>query len=151
MITTPHLAKTLLYDVSRFCLLCLNRCVPASSSEDVGAAGEKLPFLLEPILLELEGRRYIGPLLTLTLAELVNGRRGVGNGSVGGTGGNGGSGGNGKCGTGEGRGGSGGGDGGKGGGAGRGGAGSGGGGDGITARVRARYDAHLPALSLRNG
>ena len=30
--------------------------------------------MLDPILLELEGGRYVGPLLPLPLAELVNGK-----------------------------------------------------------------------------
>ena len=98
MITSPHLATTVIYDVSRLCSLYLNRCVTASSSEDVGAPGSTVPFLLEPILLELEGGRYVGPLFPLPLAELVSRRRG-GNGcncgSVG-TGDGGSSGGNGK-------------------------------------------------------
>ena len=49
-------------------------------------------LLLDPILLELESGRYVGPLLPLPLAKLFSGRRGGGGG--GGTGG--GSGGNGK-------------------------------------------------------
>ena len=126
MITTPHLATTLLYDVLCWWSLYLNRCVTASSSEDVGEAGETLLFSLEPILLNLEGGRYVGPLfpLPLPLAELVSGR-------CGGGGGNGGSsvicgGGNRKCVKGGGCGGSGGGGGGSGGGSGRDGGNSGG-------------------------
>ena len=76
MITTLHLAKTLLYDMSQRWSLYLKRCVIASSSEDVWAAGETVPFSLEPILLELEGARYVGLLLTLPLADLGSGRRG---------------------------------------------------------------------------
>ena len=53
MITSPHLATTLLYDVLRRWSLYLNRCMTASPSEDVGAPGAMVPFLLHPILLEL--------------------------------------------------------------------------------------------------
>ena len=49
----------------------LNRDVTASSSE-------ARPFSLKPILLELEGGRYMGLILTVPLAELVSGRRGGG-------------------------------------------------------------------------
>ena len=154
MNTTLHLATTFLYNVSRWWSLYLDRCVTALSSEDVGATGETIPFSLEPILLKLEGGHYVGPLLPLPLADLVSGRRG----GSGGTGGGNGSGGNRKgekeegCGGGIG-GGSGGGSGeygGKSRGAVRGGASGGGGGAGSTARVQARYDVHLPALSLRD-
>ena len=52
MITTPHLAKKNLYNVSRRWSLYLDRCVTALSSEDKGVAGATVPFLLEPILIE---------------------------------------------------------------------------------------------------
>ena len=35
-----------------------------------------MTFSLEPILLELEGERYVGPLLPMPLAELVSRRHG---------------------------------------------------------------------------
>ena len=152
MITYPHLVTTLLYDLFLRWSLYLKRCVIESSSEDVGAAGATAPFLLEPTLLKLEGGRYVGRLLPLPLADLVSGRRGGrgGNGNGGGIGGINGSDGNRKGRNGEGR--SGGGSGGYGGNSGGavwGGARSGGGVTGSTARVRARYDAHLPDLYLR--
>ena len=40
-----------------------------------------VPFYVEPILIEMEGARYVGPILTATLVELVSGRRG-GDGSI---------------------------------------------------------------------
>ena len=153
MTTFPHLATTLLYDVSRLWSLYLNRCVKLLSSEKVGATGATVPFSLKPILLELESGRYVGPLLPLPLTELVSGRHGDGGGNDGG-----GSGGNRKCGKGEGHGSCGGG--GYGSGSGYvgksrgavwGGASGKGGGARSTVRVRARYDAHLPAMSLRDG
>ena len=79
IITTPHLATTFPYNVSRCWSLYLNSCVKASSSKGVGAAGATVPFSLEPILLELEVGRYVGPLLPLPLEELVSGRRGGSN------------------------------------------------------------------------
>ena len=125
-----------------------------SSSEEIGAAGATVLFLLNPILLELDGGRYVGPPLPLplTLAELVSGRRGGGDGIGGGSSGNGkgvkGEG----CGGGSGGGGgSSGGDVGKSGSAVQGGASGGGGRAGSTARVQAHYDAHLTALSLWDG
>ena len=86
--------------------------------------GASVPFSLEPILVELDGGRYIGPILPATLADLVSGRRPAGGSAA------------------------------KGGGGGGGGhkkaqlmvAASGG-----STRVRVRYDAHLPSLSLRDG
>ena len=110
-----------------------------------------VPFFLEPILLNMEGWRYVGPLLTATLTELVSGRRGGGSrsGGVNISGGR-----NRKCGKGYGRGGGGGGscgdgrDGGRGGDTSRGGAGGGAGGFRSTARVQVRYDLHLSTLYL---
>ena len=147
MTTTPHLATTLIYNVSRWWSMYLNRCVTASSSEDVGAAGEIATFSLETILLKLEGGRYVGPILTLPLAELVSRIHGGGGGnSVGG--GTGGGGGNRKGGNGEGC---------VSGGSGRNGDRGnsrgdrcGGGGAGSNTRLQSLYDVHLPALSLRD-
>ena len=122
----------------------------ASSSEDVGAPGETSPFSLEPIIFELEGGRYVGPFLPVPLVELAsgicgdNGDRSIGGGGAIGGGNRGG--GNGYRSS---EGGSGGG--GhriRGGGAGWGDASSRSGGAENTVRVRVRYDAHLPALSL---
>ena len=75
MISSPHLATTLLYDVSRRWSQYLNRCVAASTSEVEEAPGASVPFSLEPILVKLEGGRYIGPILSAALADLVAGRR----------------------------------------------------------------------------
>ena len=113
----------------------LNRYVAASASEVEEARGASVPFSLEPILVELEGGRYIGPILPAALADLVSGRRlASGSDQKGGGGGSGGSG------------------------------GSGGGGSqkvktsqpmvaasGGSTQVRVRYDAHLPSLSFRTG
>ena len=45
-----------------------------------------VPLLVEPILLEIKGRRYVGPLLPVMLAELVSGRRGESGSNGGGSG-----------------------------------------------------------------
>ena len=42
-----------------------------------------MPLLVEPLLLELEGGRYVGPLLPATFVELVSGRRVGGDGNNG--------------------------------------------------------------------
>ena len=52
--------------------------------EDVGAPGETMTFSLEPILLQMDSEQYVGPLLTVPLAELVSRRRGGGGGRGGG-------------------------------------------------------------------
>ena len=75
----------------------LNMCMEASSYENVGAPRAAVPFYLEPILLDLEDKRYMVPLLQATLAELFIGRHGgisgnIGGGSGGGSGSGGGNG-----------------------------------------------------------
>ena len=134
MISSPHLAMTLLYDVLRRWIQYLNKCVNTSASEVEEAPGASVPFSLEPILVELEGGRYIGPILPDALADLVAGRRPAGGSAPKGGGGSGSSG-----------------------------SGSGSGvhktknyvpmvaASGGSTRVRVRYDAHLPSLSLRDG
>ena len=87
------------------------------------APGARVPFSLEPILVKLEGGRYIGPILPAALVDLVAGRRPAGGSAPKGRSGDGISkkplpvvaftGG--------------------------------------SARVRVLYDAHLPSLSLRDG
>ena len=49
--------------------------------EDEGDPRETVPFLVEPILIDMEGGRYMGPLLTATLAEIISTRRDGGGGS----------------------------------------------------------------------
>ena len=58
--------------------------------------GDRVPFSLETILVDLEGGRYIGPILPVSLANLLTGRRLAGGGTPksGGGGSNGGGGGN---------------------------------------------------------
>ena len=73
IIISLYLTTTLLFDVSRRWSPYLNRCVTASSSEDVGAPGTIVPFFLEPILLKIEGGSYVGPIVLATLVELVRG------------------------------------------------------------------------------
>ena len=86
MISSPHLATTLLFDVLRWWSLHLNRCVAASASESLYAPGFHVPFSHEPNLAYLEGGRYVGPILTASLADLVHktgGRGGCGGGGGG--------------------------------------------------------------------
>ena len=63
VISFPHLAKTVLYDVSRWWIQYLNRCVDSSALEVVEAPGGSVSFSLKPILIDLEGGRYVGPIL----------------------------------------------------------------------------------------
>ena len=44
-------------------------------SEVAEATGDTVPFYPEPILVNLEGGRYIGPIFPASLAKLVAGRR----------------------------------------------------------------------------
>ena len=105
----------------------------ASASEVEEAPRASVPFSLEPILVYLEGGRYIGPILPASLADLIVRRRPAGGSAPkgGSDSGNGGSSGDGISGfkktfaivaaT------------------------------GGSVRVRVSYDSHLPSLSLRDG
>ena len=84
MTSSPHLVMTLLSNMLRWWALYLNRCVAALASESLDALGCQVPFLLKPILVELEGGQYAGPIPPMTLEDLVsraNGRGGGGGGS----------------------------------------------------------------------
>ena len=59
MISYPHLATELLFDVSQRWSKYLNMCMVASTSEVVEATGERDPFYLEPILVKLDKGQYI--------------------------------------------------------------------------------------------
>ena len=61
MISSPHLATTLLYDVLQRWSQYLNRCVAESASEVEEAPGASVPFSLEPILVDLEGDATLAP------------------------------------------------------------------------------------------
>ena len=74
MISSPHLAKTLMFYVSRRWSQYLNRCAAASAAEVEEAPGASVPFSPEPIMVEMEGGRYTGPIPPASLAELVAGR-----------------------------------------------------------------------------
>ena len=136
MISSPHLATTLIFNVLRRWNLYLNRCVAVSASESLDAPGCLAPFSLDPILADLEGGRYLRLILPMALGDLVS--RSSGRCSGGGGGGSGSRGSSG-------------------------GGGDGGGGGGATstkikysttgrdARVQVCYGVHLPALYLRNG
>ena len=92
IISSPHIATTLIYDVLQRWSQYLNRCVAASASKEVEAPGASVPLSLKSILFKLEGGCYIGPILPVSLADLVSGRQSAGRdahkiGSVGGGGG----------------------------------------------------------------
>ena len=95
MISSPHLATTLLFDVLQRWSQYLNRCVATSASEVEETPRDSVPFSLKPILVELEGGRYTGPILPDSLADLVAGRQPEGRSAPKGGGGGGGSGGGG--------------------------------------------------------
>ena len=78
MISSLHLATTLLYDVLRRWSQYLNQRLAALASEVVEAPGGSVLFYLEPIRVDLEGGRYIGLILSISLADLVAGRRSAG-------------------------------------------------------------------------
>ena len=96
----------------------------ALDSEVMEAPGASVPFYLEPILVNMERYRNIGPILPTYLPNLVEGRRSAGGGATRGGGSNGG----GdrkltpKVGV-----------------------------TGGTAQVQAHYELNLPYLSLQNG
>ena len=126
VISSPHLATKFLFGVLRWWSLYLNRCVDAFSSESLDAPGPNVPFSIKTIMVELEGGRYVGPILPASFADLVSktGGRGGGCGIINSSGGGG------YCTTSRKR-------------------------KthptGVRASVRVRYDAHLPTLSLQQG
>ena len=71
IISSPRLATILLFDVSRWWIQYLNRCVVVSDSKVVEAPGGSVPFSLEPILVEREGGHYIIPIRPASLSDLV--------------------------------------------------------------------------------
>ena len=75
MISSLHLATTLLYNVPWLWSQYLNRYLEASASEVVEVLGGIAPFSLESIPVELEGGCYIIPIIKISLADLVAGRR----------------------------------------------------------------------------
>ena len=74
MIKPSHLSRTLLFGMSRFWNLHINRCMDAYSLEDLVYPGVTVPFSLEPILLRLESSRYVEPIFSVALTELVSGQ-----------------------------------------------------------------------------
>ena len=75
MISSLHLSTALIYDVLRQWSLYLNRYVVVFVSKKMEAPGSNISFLLDPILVELEGGRYVVPILPGPLAELFARRR----------------------------------------------------------------------------
>ena len=133
IISPPHLATALLYSMLRRWSLYLNRCVDVLASEDLEEPGANTPFSLEPILVDLEGGRYVVLILSVIRVDILAGRRTAGSGGVGGDGRSSGV---------------------------DGGIGLGGSSTALksqkfgasrgSTRVRVRYDTHLPALSLQD-
>ena len=52
----------------------------ASASDVVEAPGASVPFSLEPIMVDMEGGRYFGPILPTSMVNIVAGRRSAGGG-----------------------------------------------------------------------
>ena len=77
MLNSPHLAKEILYNVSRWWRLYLNMCMDDSSSEDLGYPRETRPFYFDLIILLLEGGSYVGIILLAVLVGLVIRKHGV--------------------------------------------------------------------------
>ena len=75
IIFSPHLAKTLLYDVPLRWILYLKRCVAVSASEDLEVLGTTVIFTLYPILLKMEGGSYVGPLIPGNIMNLLSEQR----------------------------------------------------------------------------
>ena len=70
MISSLHLSTTLLFDVSRQWILYLNRCVAALTSESLDAPGFQVPFLLDPIMADMEGGGNTSGQSSLWLLEI---------------------------------------------------------------------------------
>ena len=77
MISYSHIHTTLLYDVSRRWSLYLNRCVAELASDEFEAPGANIPFFLKPILVEIEGGHYVGPILIGPLVDLLEGTKAI--------------------------------------------------------------------------
>ena len=60
----------------------LNSCVASLLSETQLALGGNIPFLLDPILVDLEGGCYVGLILMGTLGDVLAGQRPSGSGGV---------------------------------------------------------------------
>ena len=60
-----------MYNVSRRWIQYLNRYMDASALEVVEAPGDSVPFSLKPILVDMEGGRYVVPILPRPLEELL--------------------------------------------------------------------------------
>ena len=71
MLSSPHLSRTLIYNVSRWWGLYLNKCGGAFYSKALEGPGANIPFLLEPIPFELKEGAYVGPILSVPLLDLI--------------------------------------------------------------------------------
>ena len=70
-ISPPQLSTTLLFDVLWRWSLYLNRCVAALALESLDTLGCHVLLFLDPILAELEGGRYVVPILPASLADML--------------------------------------------------------------------------------
>ena len=80
------MATTLMYDVSQWWSQYLNSCVDVSTLEVLEVPGDSVVFYLEPIMVDLEGGCYMGPILMVTLTDLPAGRWTKGGNGIGGSG-----------------------------------------------------------------
>ena len=84
MISSPYLVMKIIYNMLWRWSLYLNRCVAASASDTLEAPEDNTPFLLEPILVELERGSSMGPILPSPLVNHLTGCRPDGRGGSGG-------------------------------------------------------------------
>ena len=68
---SPYLAMKLIYDVSWWWILYLNRCVSALTYGALEDRGDNVTFSLETIIVELEGGRYLDPIIPVPLADII--------------------------------------------------------------------------------
>ena len=71
MVSSPHLATTLLYGVSQRWSLYINRCVDVSASKALESPGANLSFSINTIPFDLEWGRYVGQILPGPLKDLL--------------------------------------------------------------------------------
>ena len=89
IISSPHLATIIIYNMLQRWSQYFNSCMAASASDVVEVPGSRVPFSIKPIMVELGGGCYIRQILTIFLADLVAGRRSAGVGATRGGGGGG--------------------------------------------------------------
>ena len=83
VISSPHLATKILFNALLRWSLYLSMCVTALASESLDAPGCHITFSIKPILVDMEGGRYVGPILPAALADVLHETDGRGGGSSG--------------------------------------------------------------------